>query len=100
MEIFLDNTKTLGNLIILRNVTKWFDFDTKKELGIKVNVVLIENDFEKITVKIPNAKMEDYSDFEVGKKVKFVKIVGTVWNMGVKHGISFKAENMMEVNNG
>lgn len=100
MKIYVDNEKTMGNEVVFRNVTDWKDFNTKKIIGKKINVVAIENDFEKIAVKIEGDVFR-IDEIASGDKVGFTDLNGTVYTLDSngrsQTNVSFKATGVYKV---
>lgn len=96
-----------GKVLIVTDIKDWIDFDTKKPLGRKVEVVIIEdktvyptkdgqavsNLFEKFTVKVPRSVV----DVSIKDRVTLVNPVGTVYG-DYRNLLSITADNIVRAN--
>lgn len=97
MKIIVDNDLTLGKDLRFVRIDKWTDYNDKnKVLGSKIQVLLYEKGFDKVTVKV-NKNVEDlemYNDFLQGYRVNFNNLVGSVYSMNNQAKVSFVAEDV------
>lgn len=92
MKIFVDTNLTVGTELLFLKSNPWTDFNDKsKILGTTVTVISVQNEYEKINVKIPKT---DLILPNVNTKIEFVNLTGTVYNMNNKTGVSFKADDV------
>jgi len=94
-----------GGSMMLVNVSEWRDYpDRTKLLGSKVTVVLMKNDYDKITVnvdKVLNIDQEKIDNSPQPIMVEFVDFVAKVYfsykDGKLEPGLSLKASSMNQV---
>lgn len=91
----IDIIKTIGNDYILIDSETWSDFnDSSKVLGTKLICGAVEK-FEKFTVKI--AKSINEINIKNGSHIEFENLQATLYVNGKYVSISFKADDVKEV---
>lgn len=105
--LLFDMSKFLeGKKLVLVGIEKWRDYNTKKELGEKAILAIVEdktpyqtksdgsqisNAFEKIQVKLTTGVK-----IPVGTEVSIINPTATVWGK-YQENLSVKAENIVPV---
>lgn len=75
MKIYVDENKTMGNEIVFLEMRAWTDFKTKEHKGVRIDVVLVENSYEKTNVRIAKEHLtKEMKELKEGDKIKFTDL--------------------------
>lgn len=89
----IDLPATIGNKFILIDSTAWTNYqDPSKILGTKLTCGAVEK-FEKFTVKIPKTNI----NIQNGQEIEFTNLQATAYANGRYVNLSFKADNVQQV---
>ncbi|MDN5576774.1 MAG: hypothetical protein L0G13_02525 [Lactococcus lactis] len=105
MKIYADYDKTIGKVNTLVKVSDWYEFKdkirTENHLGITLQIVLVNNEFDKVNVHIKGKTVEDKNKLENDIKnaqengkylaVKFIEPTVKVYGFN-KIGVSVSAK--------
>ena len=90
MKLYLDNKKTLGELVYV-GAMEWLDYTTKEPKGTTISVMSLEL-MEKIQVKIKDVKPSQFSTITKGDKIELEGLVVNFYTLkSGKSGLSYSA---------
>ena len=93
MKLYLDNKKTLGDLVYV-GATEWQDFNTKEAKGTVLTILSLEL-MDKIQVKIKDVSPSQFSSISKGDKITLEDLVVNFYTLkSGKSGLSFSAKKV------
>lgn len=100
MKYWIDIDKTLGDTLFLVGVVNWFDYvdgiKSNNVKGVKLQVVCVDRNFERISVKVETKDIEKYKNLVANDKVqiKLINAVGSVYSFNNRSGLSVVSDDI------
>lgn len=98
MKIQVDIDRTLGRRILFVRAFENIDYNTKKVDGTKIEVVLLDNSYEKQIVKVSN-NLSEYISFKEGDEISLKDPEASVYVQNGFMKLSVKASRIEKEGN-
>lgn len=106
MKVYVDLDKTISDSFYMLGASPLYDYEngkrTDRVLGSRVQIVLPNNNFDKLNVKIKNRDYHDYLNFINNSQEDFIHVylvnpVGVAYTYNSRVKLSLSADDVKKV---